>query len=56
MEMVVISLPEDLPNPGIKPKSPVSPELAGRFFTTEPPGMPWEEVTYMYLPEYSSDF
>ena len=25
----------DLPNPGIKP---VSPALAGEFFTTEPPG------------------
>ena len=30
--------PGDLPNPGIKPVSPLSPELAGRFFTTEPPG------------------
>ena len=27
--------PGDLPDPGIKP---VSPALAGRFFTTEPPG------------------
>ena len=27
--------PGDLPNPGIKPMSPV---LAGEFFTTEPPG------------------
>ena len=27
--------PEDLPDPGIKP---VFPALAGRFFTTEPPG------------------
>ena len=27
----------DLPNPGIEP---VSPSLAGRFFTTEPPGKP----------------
>ena len=26
----------DLPNPGIEPASPVSPALAGRFFTTEP--------------------
>ena len=32
--------PEDLPNPGIKPTSPVSSVLAGRFFTTEPPGKP----------------
>ena len=29
--------PGDLPNPGIKP---MSPEFAGRFFTTEPPGKP----------------
>ena len=27
--------------PGIKPKSPVSPVLAGRFSTTEPPGKPY---------------
>ena len=27
--------PEDLPNPGIEPKSPVSTALSGRF-TTEP--------------------
>ena len=26
--------PGDLPNPGIEPKSPVFPALAGRFFTT----------------------
>jgi len=30
--------PGDLPDPGIKPESPVSPALADRFFTTEPPG------------------
>ena len=29
--------PGDLPNAGIKP---VSPALAGRFFTAEPPGKP----------------
>ena len=29
----------DLPNPGTEP---VSPALAGRFFTTEPPGMPYD--------------
>ena len=27
-----------LPDPGIEPVSPVSPALAGRYFTTEPPG------------------
>ena len=29
--------PGDLPDPGIKPASPVSPALAGGFLTTEPP-------------------
>ena len=32
--------PRDLPDPRIEPTSPVSPALAGRFFTTEPPGKP----------------
>ena len=30
--------PGDLPYPGIKSTSPVSPALAGRFFTAEPRG------------------
>ena len=30
--------PEDLPNPGTEPASPA---LAGGFFTTEPPGLPY---------------
>ena len=30
--------PRDLSDPGIEPKSPVSPALAGGFFTTKPPG------------------
>ena len=30
----------DRPEPGIKALPPVSPALAGRFFTTEPPGKP----------------
>ena len=29
--------PGDLPNPGIEPTSPA---LAGKFFTTQPPGKP----------------
>ena len=33
-----------LPNPGIKPTSPVSPALAGGFFTTAPPGKPRPEA------------
>jgi len=36
--------PGELPDPGIKPMSPVSPALAGRFFTTEPPGKPSYKV------------
>ena len=30
----------DLPDPGIEPESPASPALAGRVFTTAPPGKP----------------
>ena len=30
--------PGHLPDPGIKPTSPVAPALSGRFVTTEPPG------------------
>ena len=32
--------PGKLPDSGIKPTSPESPALAGRFFTTEPPEKP----------------
>ena len=38
----------DLPNPGIKPMSILSLPLAGRFFTTEPPGKP-QLFVYCYL-------
>ena len=34
--------PGDLPNPEI---APASPALAGRFFTTEPPGKPTTKET-----------
>ena len=34
---VPLPSPGDLPDPGIEPTSPA---LAGRFFTTEPPGKP----------------
>jgi len=37
LEWAAVSSSGDLPNPGIKPTSPV---LAGGFFTTEPPGTP----------------
>ena len=33
--------PGELPDPGIKPTTPA---LAGRFFTTEPPGKPLRKV------------
>ena len=32
--------PGDLPDPGMEPVSPGSPALAGKFFTTAPPGKP----------------
>ena len=44
-------MPWDLPKPGIKPKSLVSPALAGGFFTTVPPGKP-----DFYLETYLSRF
>ena len=34
------SLPGDLPDPGVDPKSPASPAWPGRFFTTEPSEKP----------------
>ena len=33
-----ITPPGELPNPGVKPTSLAPPALAGRFFTTVPPG------------------
>ena len=41
--------PGDLPNPGIKPISLASSALAGRFFTTEPSGIPLECGLCIYL-------
>ena len=32
--------PGNLPDPGIEPRSP---ESAGKFFTSEPPGKPWKK-------------
>ena len=40
--------PGALPHPGIEPRSLVFPALAGRFFTTEPPGKP-SKYTYREL-------
>jgi len=33
--------PRNPPDPGIEPMSPMTPVLAGGFFTTEPPGSPF---------------
>ena len=41
--------PEDIPDSGIKP---VSPALAGGFFTTEPPGEPLINITYIKFSNY----
>ena len=43
LEWVATSF-SDLPNPGI---NPVSPALAGGFFTTEPPGKPIAVITQL---------
>ena len=40
LKWVAISSSKGSSNPGIKPTSSVSPELAGGFFTHEPPGKP----------------
>ena len=36
--------PGDCPNPGIEPTATETPALAGRFFTTEPPGKPYLKI------------
>ena len=42
--------PGDLPDPGIKPMSPA---LAGGFFTTEPPGKPEEySIVHTHIHTY----
>ena len=38
----------DHPYSGIKPASPASPALAGRFFTTEPPVKPLQNMTHTH--------
>ena len=37
LECIPFPPPRDPPNPEIKPASPATSALAGRFFTTEPP-------------------
>ena len=50
------ALPGDLPDPGIKPVSPMSPALVGRFFTTEPPRKPRPFGYRLAKPTVSLDF
>ena len=38
LEQIAAFYPKDLPHTGIEPAPLASPALAGRFFTTEPPG------------------
>ena len=45
------SSPGDLPGPGIEPRSPA---LAGKFFTTEPPGKPQPCHELPQFPELAS--
>ena len=40
--------PRDLPDAGIEPASPMSPALAGGFFTTEPPGKPSSDCSVQF--------
>ena len=40
--------PGDFLNPGMEPRSPGSPALAGRFFTPEPPGKP-SGICYFHI-------
>ena len=39
----------DHPDLGIEPASPVAPAFAGRFFSIEPPGKPWEIIIIAFI-------
>ena len=45
LEWAAIPSPGDLPNPRFEPRSP---SWAGRFFTTEPPGKPINDMKGSY--------
>ena len=45
----------NLPSPGIKPTSPVSPALAGRLFTPEPSGNLCMNQLYVYIDPWSEE-
>ena len=46
LEWVAISSPEDLPNPGVKPESPVSLALQAESSLTEPSGEPYIKTAF----------
>ena len=46
----------DCTNPRTEPESPVSPALAGRFFTTEPPGSPNMPIVFLEFISQKSKF
>ena len=46
-----LSSPGDLPDPGIEPKSPASPALAGRFFPTEPTHLGSQKQRWLSIKE-----
>ena len=48
--MLLFPPPGNFPDPEIKLTSPVSPALAGRFFTTAPPGNPGSYIVRGCLP------
>ena len=45
----------EFPNPVIKLMSPVSPALAGRFFTTEPPGKSYRSFYTTINPHHANN-
>ena len=49
LERIIIYPPGDLPDPGIKLQSPVSPALAGGFITTESSGKPQSFISYIVI-------
>ena len=49
LERVAISYSRGTSPPRIKPMSPASPALAGRFFITEPPGRPPHLIWYQRI-------
>ena len=55
LEWVAISTPGDLPDPGIKPASLTSLDLAGRFFTTSKPSVTGIPVSLPHPYVFASD-